>query len=121
MVAALMINNCYFGLPPRLIGNWFVCSGIADYGCLRLCIPKTCVCIFFAIHILVLGYSVFNTGYIPKSLSVLLILASFTHIVFFVDPILPEALMTIIMLPMAIAERSLSICRCPNLTTNVHY
>jgi hypothetical protein len=65
--------------------------------------------IFFALHILVLGYSVFKSGYIPKSLGILLIIASFTYIVFFVDLNLPEALMTIIMLTMAIAELSLSI------------
>ena len=65
--------------------------------------------LFFAFHILVLGYSVFKSGYIPKSIGILLILASFTYIVFFVDLNLPEALMTIIMLTMAIAELSLSI------------
>jgi len=65
--------------------------------------------LFFALHILVLGYSVFKSGYIPKNLGVLLILASFTYIVFFVDLNLPEALMIIIMLTMAIAELSLSI------------
>ncbi|GAB5400570.1 MAG: DUF4386 domain-containing protein [Aureisphaera sp.] len=65
--------------------------------------------LFFTLHILVLGYSVFKSGYIPKSLGILLILASFTYIVFFVDLNLPEALMTILMLIMAIAELSLSI------------
>jgi len=65
--------------------------------------------IFFALHILVLGYSVFKSGYIPKGLGILLILAAFTYIVFFVDLNLPEAIMTIIMLTMAIAELSLSI------------
>ena len=65
--------------------------------------------LFFAFHILVLGYSVFKSGYIPKSLGILLILASFTYIVFFEDLNLPEALMTIIMLTMALAELLLSI------------
>lgn len=65
--------------------------------------------IFFALHILVLGYTVFESGYIPKSLGILLIIASFTYIVFFVDLSLPEAMMTLIMLTMAIAELSLSI------------
>lgn len=65
--------------------------------------------IFFALHIFVLGYSVFNSGYIPKSLGVLLILASFTYIVFFVDFHLSSSLMTFIMLIMGIAELSLSI------------
>lgn len=65
--------------------------------------------IFFALHIFVLGYSVFKSGYIPKSLGILLIFASFTYIVFFVDLHLPEILEVIIMLTMAIAELSLSI------------
>jgi len=65
--------------------------------------------IFFALHILVLGYSIFKSGYIPKSLGVLLIFASFTYIVFFVDINLPKILMVSTMLIMAIAEFSLSI------------
>jgi len=65
--------------------------------------------IFFALHILVLGYSVFKSGYIPKSLGVLLIFASFTYIVFFVNINLPKILMVSTMLIMAIAEFSLSI------------
>jgi len=65
--------------------------------------------IFFALHIFVLGCSVFRSGYIPKSLGILLIFASFTYTVFFVDLHLPEMLEVIIMLTMAIAELSLSI------------
>ena len=65
--------------------------------------------LFFALHILVLGYSVIKSGYIPKSLGVLLIIASFTYIVFFVDFNLSETLGLIIMSVMAIAEFSLSI------------
>ncbi|MBT8307504.1 MAG: DUF4386 domain-containing protein [Maribacter sp.] len=65
--------------------------------------------IFFALHILVLGYSVFKSEYIPKSLGILLVLASFTYIVFFVDFHLPETLEEITMLTMAAAELSLSI------------
>jgi len=65
--------------------------------------------IFFALHIFVLGYSVFKAGYIPKSLGLLLVFASFTYIVFFIDLHLPEILEVIIMLTMAIAELSLSI------------
>ena len=64
---------------------------------------------FFALHILVLGYSVFKSGYIPKSLGILLIFASCIYIVFFIDLHLPEILEVIIMLTMAIAELSLSI------------
>ena len=65
--------------------------------------------IFFSLHIFVLGYSVFKSGYIPKILGVLLIIASFTHIVFFIDVHLSEVLEVITMLTMAIAELSLSI------------
>lgn len=65
--------------------------------------------IFFSLHIFVLGYSVFKSGYIPKFLGVLLIIASFTYIVFFIDFYLSEILEVIIMLTMAIAELSLSV------------
>lgn len=65
--------------------------------------------LFFALHVFILGYSVLRSGYIPKSLGILLILASFTYVVFFVDVQLPEALMVMIMLIMAIAELALSI------------
>jgi len=65
--------------------------------------------IFFALHVFFLGYAAFKSGYIPKSIGVLLILASFTYIVFFVDLHLSEILGAIIMLTMAIAELSLSI------------
>jgi len=65
--------------------------------------------IFFALHIFVLGYSVFKSEYIPKSLGILLVVASFTYIVFFVDYHLPKTLEIIIMSTMAIAELSLSI------------
>ena len=65
--------------------------------------------IFFSLHIFVLGYSVFKSGYIPKIIGVLLIIASFTYIFFFIDLHLSEVLEVITMLTMAIAELSLSI------------
>jgi len=65
--------------------------------------------IFFALHLLALGYSVFKSRYIPKSLGILLMVASFTYIVFFVELNLPKTLEVIIMSTMAIAELSLSI------------
>ncbi|UWX54479.1 DUF4386 domain-containing protein [Maribacter litopenaei] len=65
--------------------------------------------IFFALHILLLGYSVLRSVYVPKSLGGLLILASFTYIIFFVDVHLPKTFEVIIMSTMAIAELSLSI------------
>lgn len=65
--------------------------------------------IFFALHIFVLGISVFKSGYMPKRLGVLLLIASFTYVVFFVDLHLPEMLQVIIMSIMLLAELSLSI------------
>lgn len=65
--------------------------------------------VFFALHIFVLGYAVIKSGYIPNSLGILLILASFTYIVFFVDFHLPETVQVLIMFTMLIAELSLSI------------
>lgn len=65
--------------------------------------------VFFTLHILVLGYSVFKSEYIPKGLGILLVIASFTYMVFFIDFQLPEALGVIVMLTMAIAELALSI------------
>lgn len=65
--------------------------------------------IFFSLHILTLGYSILRSEYIPKSLGILLIIASFTYVVFYVDLHLSETLQVIIMSTMAIAELSLSI------------
>jgi len=65
--------------------------------------------IFFGLHIFVLGYSVFKSGYIPKTLGLLLMFASFTYIVFFVDLNLSKTLEVITMSTMAIAELSLSV------------
>ncbi len=65
--------------------------------------------VFFASHIFILGYTVIKSGYIPKSLGALLILASFTYVVFFVDLNLPQSLMVTIMLIMLFAELSLSV------------
>lgn len=66
--------------------------------------------IFFALHILVLGYSVFRSGYIPKSLGILLMFTSLTYIVFFVDTTnLSEIFKLSLMFVMFIAEFSLSI------------
>ncbi|MEW7292095.1 DUF4386 domain-containing protein [Aquimarina sp. 2304DJ70-9] len=65
--------------------------------------------IFFALHILVLGYSVFKSKYIPKSLGIVLMFASFTYVVFFVNINLPKTIQVSIMLTMALAELLLSI------------
>ncbi|NND05466.1 MAG: DUF4386 domain-containing protein [Saprospiraceae bacterium] len=63
----------------------------------------------FALHILVLGYAVFKAAYIPKSLGVLLMVASFTYIVFFIDFQISGIFEVVIMVMMAIAELSLSV------------
>ncbi len=65
--------------------------------------------VFFASHIFVLGYSIFKSGYMPKVLGVLLMFASFTYVVFFIDVSLPSASLVLIMLTMASAELALSI------------
>lgn len=71
--------------------------------------------VFFAFHILALGYSVFKSRYIPKSIGIVLMLASFTYIVFFVDLKLPATLMTLFMVTMGLAELLLSIWLITNL------
>ena len=65
--------------------------------------------VFFALHLFVLGYAIFKSGYIPKILGIFLILASLTYSTFFVDFNLSESILVIIMLFMALAELSLSI------------
>ncbi len=70
--------------------------------------------IFFIPHIFVLGYLVFKSGYIPRSLGVFLIIASFSYIiVLYGDFILPkelfDALVMIAMVPATFAELSLGI------------
>ena len=65
--------------------------------------------VFFAMHIFLLGYTVIRSQYIPKSLGVLLMLASLTYLTFFVDFQLTESLNVLIMIIMAVAELSLSV------------
>ena len=65
--------------------------------------------VLFALHIFILGYAVLKSSYMPKSLGILLVVASFTYIVFFIDFHLPETLGAIVMLTMAAAELALSI------------
>lgn len=65
--------------------------------------------LFFAAHIFSLGYGTLKSGYIPKALGVLLMAASFTYLVFFVDLSLSNLLMTLIMMTMAGAELALSL------------
>jgi len=63
--------------------------------------------IFFASHIFLLGYVVFVSGYIPRFLGVLLIVASLTYSIFLIDIEFPEHFLVLIMLTMAVAEIAL--------------
>lgn len=66
--------------------------------------------LFFAAHILVLGYSVFKSGYIAKGLGVLLIIAFFCYIVLLCGKsLVPEGILVIFVVPAAIAELALGI------------
>jgi hypothetical protein len=66
--------------------------------------------LFFICHILVTGYTVFVSGYIPRIFGVLLILAFFSYVLaFYVSFLVPEALLLIFMLFMIIGELSLSL------------
>lgn len=66
--------------------------------------------LFFTAHILVLGYSVLKSGYIPKGLGILLIVAFFCYIILlYGQSIVPEQLLPIVVIPAAIAELLLGI------------
>jgi len=65
---------------------------------------------FFTGHLFVLGYSVFKSGYIPRGLGVLLMIASFCYVMaFYLSFLVPEALLFIFMVIMVIGELSLGI------------
>ena len=70
--------------------------------------------IFFIFHLLVLGFLVFKSGYIPRSLGVLLIIASFCYLIlnygeFLLPRELYDILFMIAMLPATFAEISLGL------------
>ena len=66
--------------------------------------------LFFTCHILVTGFTVFMSGYIPRIFGVLLIIAFFSYVLaFYVSFLVPEALLLIFMLFMIIGELSLSL------------
>jgi hypothetical protein len=66
--------------------------------------------LFFTCHILVTGFTVFMSGYIPRIFGVLLIIAFFSYILaFYVSFLVPEVLLFIFMLFMIIGELSLSL------------
>jgi len=66
--------------------------------------------LFFTCHVFVTGYAVFKSGYIPRVLGILLIIASFCYVMaFYVSFLVPEALLLIFMVFMIIGELSLSL------------
>lgn len=66
--------------------------------------------VFFTAHIFVLGYSVFKSAYMPRSLGVLLIIASLCYVVLiFGKSLVPEKLLPIFVVPAAAAELLLGI------------
>ena len=66
--------------------------------------------IFFTAHIFFLGYTALKSGYIPKGLGVLLIIAFFCYIILlYGKSLVPEELLPIFVVPAAIAELALGI------------
>ncbi|MEL7031601.1 MAG: DUF4386 domain-containing protein [Pseudomonadota bacterium] len=63
----------------------------------------------FAFHIVILGYAILKTDYVPNILGIFLIIASGSYVFFYVDLQLPDAVLILIMLTMAIAELALSV------------
>ncbi|TPV96023.1 MAG: DUF4386 domain-containing protein [Myxococcales bacterium FL481] len=65
--------------------------------------------VLFALHLVFLGYTVFRSEYMPRSLGALLVVAALTYAVFFVELDLPEVAEILAMLTMLLAELSLSL------------
>ena len=69
--------------------------------------------IFFSFHLGILGYLVYKSGYIPRILSVLLIVASFGYLIDSIGRILlpnyPEIIWTVLMGPCLIGELSIVV------------
>ena len=63
--------------------------------------------VFFAFHVLLLGFVVLVSRYFPKILGVLLMVAALTYAVFFIDSQMPESISILTMLTMAVAEIAL--------------
>ena len=79
---------------------------VYSYGTIKLWIAY----LFFTCHILVTGYTVFKSGYIPRVLGILLIIVSFCYVLaFYLRFPVPEAISIIYMVFMIIGELSLSI------------
>ena len=83
----------------------FQLIGVSSYGTIKLI-----GYLFFTGHILVTGYLVFRSGYIPRIFGVLLMLAFISYVLaFYASFLVPEALLLIFMLFMIIGELSLSL------------
>jgi hypothetical protein len=66
--------------------------------------------VFFTAHIFFLGYAVIKSGYIPKGLGVLLLIAFFCYIVLiYGKSVVSEQILSIFVVPAAIAELALGI------------
>jgi len=79
--------------------------GVQSYGNMKLI-----GYIFFTFHIFMLGFSALKSGYIPKGLGILLIIAFFCYIVLlYGKSIVPEQLLPVIVVPAALAELLLGI------------
>ncbi len=97
LYAAILIIGV-FALALRFIDAY-------SYGTLKLI-----GYVFFTAHILVLGYATFKSAYMPRSLGVLLIIASLCYVVLlFGKSLVPEKLLPVFVVPAAGAELLLGI------------
>lgn len=87
-----------------LIGLLFQVVDVYGYASLKLI-----GYLFFAGHLMALGFSILKSGYIPKVLGMFLMIASLTYTVFFFELSFTTAVTVLIMLIMAGAELALSL------------
>ena len=87
-----------------LIGLVFEVIDVYGYASLKLI-----GYLFFAGHLMALGFSVLKSGYIPKALGIFLVIASLTYAVFFFELLFTTAVTVLIMLIMAGAELAFSL------------
>lgn len=66
--------------------------------------------LFFILHLIVLGYVAYKSGYVPRALGALVMIAAFCYIpAFYLGPFVPEDAVMIFALPIFIGEFSLGI------------
>jgi hypothetical protein len=88
-----------------LLALFFQFIDVYSYGTIKLI-----GYIFFICHLFVTGYSVFWSGYIPRGLGILLIIASGCYVMlFYVNFLVTEALLLIFVVPAILGEISLGI------------